>query len=209
MDDIYSAVSSSISSNRKKFRRARQKTLIKNGLLDLTKKKNLRVPSGIETQLAVGEGFLEYLYPGIVIDADSDACPKCSCVLGQDNIIRGWAPCAIKTFSTTCSSCGHKFVPKFSITCTADTFEGSQGKGTTLYCDYLSPWVLLSEIKNIISGPDGIDVIIDPKFREGSGINASLWWNMIVTFSRFKLPYTFLLQGSSSTQLIMPSLEDM
>ena len=33
---------------------------------------------------------------------------------------------------------------------------------------------------------------------------------MIVTFTRFKIPYIFLLQGSyKDQQLIMPTLEDM
>ena len=56
----------------------------------------------------------------------------------------------------------------------------------------------------------GIEGIIDPTFRLGNGINATLWWNMIVTFRRFKLPYTFLLQGSyEDQQLIMPTLDDV
>lgn len=112
---------------------------------------------------------------------------------------------------------------------------GSQGKATPLYCDYLSPWVLLQEIRGLINterAPQlaskaakffgieddsnnvevkgGVDAIIDPKFRDGNGINATLWWNMIVTFRRFKIPFTFLLQGSyKDQQLIMPLLEDM
>ncbi len=59
-------------------------------------------------------------------------------------------------------------------------------------------------------GKGGVDAIIDPKFRDGNGINATLWWNMIVTFRRFKIPFTFLMQGSyKDQQLIMPLLEDM
>mmetsp|Transcript_2522 Transcript_2522/g.3706 ORF Transcript_2522/g.3706 Transcript_2522/m.3706 type:complete len:170 (-) Transcript_2522:262-771(-) len=166
------------------------------------------------------------LYPGINIDK-SDTCPKCSRVLDQDNIILGWKPCQVEDFSTMCPSCKHRFVPKFSVSCDLESFEGSQGKGTPLYCDYLSPWVLLQEIRSLLETSVGgkaakilgvessdnkkidIDGIIDPTFREGSGINATLWWNTIVTFARFKIPYTFLLQGSyKDQQLIMPTLED-
>jgi len=51
----------------------------------------------------------------------------------------------------------------------------------------------------------GIDGLLDPKFREGNGINATLWWNIIVAFRRFQIPYLYLLQGSYKNQLIAPS----
>jgi hypothetical protein len=225
VDGFQNAVSSTIAANRRAFKNAKSKRLRRLSKQKLTKMDNLTVTRAIKTHLELGYCILEDLYPGIVIDTDSDACPKCSCVLGQDDIIRGWKPCQVKDFSTACPSCKHRFVPKFSVSCNVESFEGSQGKGTPLYCDYLSPWVLLREIRSIItpsaSGKAakllgvannyqvGIDGIIDPKFREGSGINATLWWNMIVTFGRFKIPFTFLLQGSyENQQLIMPSLED-
>jgi hypothetical protein len=53
----------------------------------------------------------------------------------------------------------------------------------------------------------GIENVLDERFRSGSGINATLWWNMVITFRRYKLPYIFLLQGSFSNQLILPSPE--
>eukprot|EP00579_Thalassiosira_antarctica_P018156 CAMPEP_0201946278 /NCGR_PEP_ID=MMETSP0903-20130614/54338_1 /ASSEMBLY_ACC=CAM_ASM_000552 /TAXON_ID=420261 /ORGANISM="Thalassiosira antarctica, Strain CCMP982" /LENGTH=1570 /DNA_ID=CAMNT_0048489375 /DNA_START=394 /DNA_END=5106 /DNA_ORIENTATION=- len=227
MDGFQNAMSSTIESNRRAFKTAKSKRLKRLFKQNLTKQKNLHVTSAIKTHLELGYCILADLYPGINIDTNSDTCPKCSCVLGQDNIISGWKPCQAKDFSTTCPSCKHTFVPKFSVSCSLESFEGSQGKGTPLYCDYLSPWVLLQEIRSLITtsvggkaakvlGVEsngieqfGIDGIIDPKFREGSGINSTLWWNMIVTFARFKIPFTFLLQGSyKDQQLIMPTLED-
>ncbi len=101
--------------------------------------------------------------------------------------------------------CKQKFVPKFSVSCKSPSFEGSQGKGTNLNCDYLSPWVLLREIRSVISATGCIDTILDEKFRSGSDINATRWWNMVATFDRFKLPYLFLLQGLFKNQLILPS----
>ena len=98
--------------------------------------------------------------------------------------------------------------------------------GTPLSCDYLSPWVLLRKIQSLLTvsfdgkaanvlgaeirdEPRSIDALINPKFREGCGINATLWWNMIVSFTLFKIPYKYLLQGSyGDQQLIMPSIID-
>jgi hypothetical protein len=164
----------------------------------------MRVNSAIAKHIELGESLIESLYPGIVMDTESDACPKCSKTVTEDQIIIGWAPCATQEYETQCPSCKHKFVPKFCITCKSPTFEGSQGKGSPLYCDYLSPWVLLREMKGILSKA-GIETVLDERFRSGSGINATLWWNMVITFRRYKLPYIFLLQGSFKNQLILPS----
>ncbi len=230
INGLYTAMSSA--SHRRAYRKEKVeqvKSFFKQGL---TKQNNLVVTDSIKIQLELSHCILEDLYPGLVIDTESDTCPKCSCVLDQDYIILGWKPCDTKDYSTSCPSCKHRFVPKFSVSTDLPSFEGSQGKGTTLYCDYLSPWVLLREIRSLISKPSapkrglskpqglyrndstnyqvGIEKIIDPAFREGSDINATLWWNLIVTFARFKIPFTFLLQGSyKDQQLIMPTLEDM
>lgn len=227
IDGFQNAMSSTIAANRRAFKTAKMKRTKRLSKQSLTKPKNLCVTGAIKSHLELGYCILEDLYPGIKIDTDSDTCPKCSRVLGQDDIILGWKPCQVKDFTTMCPSCKHRFVPKFSVSCNLESFEGSQGMGTPLYCDYLSPWVLLREIRNLITTSvggkaakvlgfesndiehAGIDAIIDPNFRKGNGINATLWWNMIVTFARFKIPYTFLLQGSyENQQLIMPSMTD-
>jgi len=173
---------------------------------NLTKKNHMRVNSAIAKHIQLGESLIESIYPDIKMDTDSDACPKCAKTLSEDQIIMGWTPCASKEYETECPSCKAKFVPKFCVTCSSPDFQGSQGKGSALYCDYLSPWVLLREMKCILSKA-GIENVLDERFRSGSGINATLWWNMVITFRRYKLPYIFLLQGSFSNQLILPSPE--
>lgn len=223
LGEINHAMTSSLEENRRAFKTARSKRMSRLFKQTLTKEKDVIVTKAVQTHLDLSNCILDDLYPGLAIDTASDTCPKCSCVLSQDSIILGWKPCEVKDFSTTCPSCKHKFVPKFSVKCSLDSFEGSQGQGTTLFVDYLSPWVLLRQIKNIISqssscigaagvdkdSPKGVEAIIDPAFREGTGINATLWWNIVVAFKRFKIPYTFLLQGSfPGQQLIMPTLED-
>jgi pentatricopeptide repeat protein len=209
LGEINHAMTSSLEENRRAFKTARSKRMSRLFKQTLTKEKDVIVTKAVRTHLDLSNCILDDLYPGLVIATDSDTCPKCSCVLSQDSIIVGWTPCEVKDFSTTCPSCKHKFVPKFSVSCSLDSFEGSQGQGTTLFVDYLSPWVLLRQIKNRIAQSSGMEAIIDPVFRQGTGINATLWWNIIVTFKRFKIPYTFLLQGSfPDQQLIMPTLED-
>lgn len=228
LGEINHAMTSTLEENKRAFKSAKSKRMERLYKRTLTKEKDVKVTKAVRTHLDLSNCILEDLYPGLSIDTGSDTCPKCSCVLTQDQIIMGWTPCEVKDFSTTCPSCKHRFVPKFSVNCNVDSFEGSQGQGTTLFVDYLSPWILLRQIKNLIAPssvsnandtktlnteangvPHGVEAIIDPTFREGSGINATLWWNIIVTFKRFKIPFTFLLQGSfPDQQLIMPSPDD-
>jgi len=158
----------------------------------------------VSKQIELGESLLETLYPSISIDTEN-VCPKCTAVLKEDDICAGWIPCASSEYETRCSSCSHRFVAKFTVTCSSPTFEGSQGKGTPLYCDHLSPWVLLREMRSVINATGGIDSILDEKFRCGPEVSATLWWNTILVFKRYKLPFIFLLQGSFHNNLILPS----
>jgi hypothetical protein len=81
---------------------------------------------------------------------------------------------------------------------------GSQGRGTPLYCDHFSPWVLLREIRSIMTANGGgVDQILAEEFRSGTDISATLWWNMVVTFRRYKIPFVFLFQGSFHNNLIL------
>eukprot|EP00578_Thalassiosira_sp_NH16_P032097 CAMPEP_0181078272 /NCGR_PEP_ID=MMETSP1071-20121207/1396_1 /TAXON_ID=35127 /ORGANISM="Thalassiosira sp., Strain NH16" /LENGTH=282 /DNA_ID=CAMNT_0023159573 /DNA_START=110 /DNA_END=958 /DNA_ORIENTATION=- len=171
------------------------------------KKKNGKGPkvtAAIAKQIELGERLLESLYAGIDIDAEN-VCPKCAAVLEEDDVSAGWTPCSSADYETGCQSCGHRFVPKFSVSTQDPNFAGSQGKGTPLYCDRLSPWVLLREIRSVVDATGGVDGLLAEEFRSGPDISATLWWNMVVTFRRYRLPYIFLLQGSFQNQLILPS----
>ena len=160
------------------------------------KRNHAQVTAAVEHQNEMGRNLLESLYPGINIDHEN-VCPKCADVLDDEKVVKGWTPCAANNYHTTCPTCKHKFVPKFAVSCNSPDFVGSQGKGSTLYCDYLSPWVMLREIRSVISTSGGVESILDEKFRGSTDIRATLWWNMIVTFQRYELPFSFLLQGSN------------
>jgi hypothetical protein len=163
------------------------------------------VTDDVRKQIVLGESLLDFLYPDLIIDTSSDSCPQCSKELADTDIVAGWLPCEFQDYTTECPQCKHRFVPRFSVTCSAPTFEGSQGTSTPLYCELLSPWVLREELENIIHGAEGINEMLNPEWRSGSDIRATLWWNLIVSFNRYRLPVSFLLQGSFRNRLISPT----
>lgn len=159
-------------------------------------------------QIVLGENLLDLLYPDLKIDTEGDSCPQCSYLMKIDNIVDGWQPRAFQDFTTRCSQCQHRFVPRFSVCCSAPTFEGSQGLGTPLFCEFLSPWVLRKELSHIIDSERGIELLLDPDFRKGTQVGATIWWNLIALFRHYKLPFSFLLQGSFQNRLINPVPQD-
>lgn len=194
-----------LSRNKHMFKSVREKMQKEAKLTPRTSKRQvLKVSRPVSKYIELGESLLRLLYPGIDIDTEN-ACPKCAAVLTEDHICTGWVPCASNNYQTKCSFCGHTFVPKFSVACNSSSFQGSQGNGTPLYCDYFSPWVLACEIRTIMVATGGMDQILAVEFRKGTDISATLWWNMVVTFRRYKIPYIFLLQGNFHNNLILSS----
>lgn len=164
------------------------------------------VTAALSNQLSLGRSLLDFVYPDLAIDTSFDCCPHCSMTLKEDDIVKGWTACSFSDFTTECKNCHHRFVPRFSVACSSPDFEGSQGLGTPLYCEFLSPWVLRKALHNIIKGDLGIRGILDPKWRSGSDICATLFWNFVVICQRYRLPYSFLLQGSFPNRLILPRI---
>lgn len=158
----------------------------------------------VKTQVELGESLLDYLYPDLKIDTNSDACPHCSYSLSESETVLGWEPRNFYDYTTQCPKCKHRFVPNFSVWCSSPTFEGSQGKQTVLFCELLSPWVLRKALGYVINGETGILGMLEPEWRNGTDIRATLFWNLIVLCRRYRLPFGFLLQGSVQGRLILP-----
>jgi hypothetical protein len=57
-------------------------------------------------------------------------------------------------------------------------------------------------LRSVLSG--GIEDLLSPEWR-GESKNAVLFWNLILSFMRYRFPFTFLLQGSFSSSLIAPT----
>jgi hypothetical protein len=186
--------------NRRKRRRRKRKSSIATRMSATTDR--------LMKQIVLGESLLDFLYPDLSIDTDGDACPQCSNGMKESDIISGWQPCEFQDFTTCCPQCQHRFVPRFSVSCTSPTFEGSQGLGTPFYCEFLSPWVLRKELDHLVAGESGIDHMLDPEWRSGTDIRATIWWNSIAMFKRYQLPFSFLLQGSFQNRLINPVPQD-
>ena len=163
------------------------------------------VSNALAKQTMLAENLLDFLYPSLTIDTNSDCCPHCSAELKEADIVQGWAPCAFGNYTTSCPACKHRFVPRFSVRSQAPDFQGSQGLGTPLYCEYLSPWVLRKELDAVANGSGGIEAMTKPEWRSGTDINSTLWWNMVVLCRKYRLPYTYLLQGSFQNRLISPT----
>ncbi|KAL7428922.1 hypothetical protein ACHAXH_002782 [Discostella pseudostelligera] len=154
-------------------------------------------------QILLGENLLEIVYPDISIDTDNEFCPRCNFYLSDDDVVAGWSAGNSQEYKTECPNCLTKFVPHFCVQSTLPSFVGSRGPSSALFCERLSPWVLKKELRSVISG--GIEDLLSPEWRERESKNAVLWWNLILSFMRYRFPFTFLLQGSFSSSLIAPT----
>jgi len=185
-------------------KRNQQKSFQKKKKIKLREKEKLVTTSQVKKQNEIGDNFVHKLYKDLVVITNCKSYPKCSQSLSEDDVILGWESCSVENYATKCLQCKHYFIPHFIVKSTTSSFVGSQGLGTPLYCDFLSPWVLQKVLHAATKGGDEIEVVLDPKWRDGTGISATLWWNMIISFKRYKLPITFLLKGSFENRLIIP-----
>ena len=156
--------------------------------------------------ILLGENLLEEVYPDISIDTDNEFCPRCNFYLSDDDVVAGWIKGNAQEYKTECPNCLTRFVPHFSVQSTLPSFVGSRGPNSALFCERLSPWVLKKELRSVISG--GIEDLLSPEWRERESKNAVLFWNLILSFMRYRFPFTFLLQGSFSSSLITPTPDD-
>ena len=154
-------------------------------------------------QILLGESLIEIVYPDISIDTDNESCPRCNYYLSDDDVVAGWSAGNSQEYKTECPNCLQKFVPHFCVQSTLPSFVGSRGPSSALFCERLSPWVLKKELRSVISG--GIEDLLSPEWREKESKNAVLFWNLILSFMRYRFPFTFLLQGSFSSSLIAPT----
>jgi hypothetical protein len=189
MNDLYNAVSNAASRRRNK--KVNPKSFI--------------VTEPVFKQVVLGENTLEILYPDLCIDTQSETCPQCQSNVTEQDIIKGWKACDSQDYTTTCPHCTRRFVARFRVSCSDPSFHGSEGYFSPLICEYFSPWVLLKEFRNILKATNGLRDMLNPSWRRGHDINARLWWNLIVAFTHYRLPITFLLQGSFRNRLIFPT----
>ena len=185
--------------------RGKRKTVPKTGTETAIKPREMVVTEPVLMQILLGENLLELVYPDILIEMNSEACPRCNRRMSDAEIVAGWKSSDPNNYTTTCPSCTQKFVPHFSVQSTSSSFVGSRGPSSPLYCERLSPWVLQKELRTVMSDKDKQDEFLQPEWREKEARNATLWWNLVVSFMRYRLPISFLLQGNFQTSLIAPT----
>jgi len=166
------------------------------------------VTEAVERQIALGENLLEIVFPDISIDTENEVCPRCNTMLTDEDVVKGWISTDSNNYTTACSNCTQRFVPHFCVQCSSPTFMGSRGQASPLTCERLSPWVLQKEIRSVMSDREGIDNLLNPKWREESYKNSVLWWNLVLSCMRYRFPFSFLLQGNFEQNLIAPMPED-
>ena len=195
---------------RKRVFKTRNKDNAQNGGANKTEdtKMEFFVTEAVERQIALGENLLEIVFPDISVDTENEVCPRCNYFLDDDNVVAGWTPADNNDYTTTCPNCTQRFVPHFCVQSSSPTFMGSKGPASPLLCERLSPWVLQKEIRSVMSDVNGIDSLLDPAWREKEYKNGVLWWNLVLSCMRYRLPFTFLLQGSFEQNLIAPMPED-
>lgn len=166
------------------------------------------VTETVERQIALGENLLEIVFPDISIDTENEICPRCNFILSDDDVVVGWTPGNLNDYTTSCPNCTQRFVPHFCVQCSSPNFVGSKGPESPLMCERLSPWVLQKEIRSVMSDTDGTANLLDPDWRAKEYKNSVMWWNLVLSCMRYRLPFSFLLQGSFEQNLIPPVPED-
>ena len=165
------------------------------------------VTEPVEMQIELGENLLEIVYPDISVDTDNETCPRCNHLLTDDEVVNGWKASDSQEYTTACPNCTQRFVPHFRVQSTSNTFMGSRGPASALMCERLSPWVLQKEVRTVMSDREVIENLLSPEWRERENRNAVLWWNLVLSCMRYRLPFSFLLQGSFEQNLIAPMPE--
>lgn len=177
-------------------------------------KRNGAASAKLSRQMAVAEALLESAFPGLHVDLSNvlgtqcpgpprSACPA-QRPLSASEIARGWVPGDSNGYATTCVHCGTKFVPRFAVTCGLPGFCGSDGPGTPLWCELLSPWTLRKELlKVVLEG--GVAALASSEFRDAThSERAVLYWNALVAFRARGLPFSFLLCGADNITTAFP-----
>lgn len=163
----------------------------------------------LSTQQLMSDRTLDFLFPDLVIDLYNENgtyCPKGTCHrrLNISEIIKQFTT-DLNCYTIKCPFCNTEYVPRFTVFSSHPDWYGSEGEHTLLWCELLSPYVLYKEIMNVIVG-SGVDVILTPSFRDCKLFPqySVLFWNLMVYFRLYGLPYAFLITEKISLAFLVP-----
>jgi len=106
-----------------------------------------------------------------VIFSLEDNCSECGSTLTQTQIMAGWER-SYSSYTTTCSFCKAKFVPKFTLCTESECFT----------VEFLSPAILAKEFQNLLHKEEVKQNISVLKSHQ------IVFWNLLVYFDLLKLP---------------------
>lgn len=138
-------------------------------------------------------------------------CPNrhCGKPLTYEQMEAGW--CFIgdssNTYTTKCHACDANFVPRFVVNCERNEMHQPEREVVEpVWCEMVSPWVLMKEIQMILCQDGGLPTLLSPPSFNSKDTknNSVLFWNMIVLFRRYGLPYSFLLTDGSLCRSFAP-----
>ena len=142
------------------------------------------------------ESLLTRKFPELAIDTDRETCPACGTKLTLADVQRGFST-ERSDYTTECpaTGCGRRFVGRFTVHSRSQRWVGSTGKCTPLFCEFLSPWALAKEVRTVVHDPeiDGIEMLCSAAFSRKSPV---IFWNLILYWRQFMLPFGFLLAGA-------------
>jgi hypothetical protein len=173
------------------------------------------ISSKLRRHMAIAEDLMLATFPGLRIDLENPvgmSCPGTTnkpCPVARAQTLReiysGWEVDPNK-YTCRCYACGRSFVPRFTVQSSSPTWVGSDGPGTPLWCELLSPWTLRKELFNIIV-QEGVDFLISANFRTPVANNTQhsvLFWNAVIVFRLFGLPFSFLFVTNGIQEAFPP-----
>jgi dDENN domain len=157
------------------------------------------VSSRLIRHMINAENLLGNLFPDLEIDFNHPcgaSCPNPKCCKSQSiaHIFGGFSRDP-NAYTSKCYSCGHLYVPRFTVQCSSLLWEGSEkiGPGSILWCEFLSPWVLRKEVLIMLFDGGVKELIPTSGLKNLSFRNPVVFWNMVISFRLLGLPYSRIL----------------
>jgi len=118
--------------------------------------------------------------------------------------IRFWKPSipekASELIQKSKSNGGASFVARFSVSyrrATNYSEEGSIETRIQLQCEFLSPFVLRKELDRMLNDESKEDTFCTKQFWLGNQSTSTIFWNLLMLFKKYELPFAFLLEEPS------------
>ena len=139
------------------------------------------------------ESLLTRKFPELAIDTDRETCPACGTKLTLADVQRGFST-ERSDYTTECpaTGCGRRLLG--ASLCTHARNVAAQPVNLLRFL-YFFLWALAKEVRTVVHDPeiDGIEMLCSAAFSRKSPV---IFWNLILYWRQFMLPFGFLLAGA-------------